>query len=288
VPGRRSTAALTWPVHLPDGDWARTLQTTWIEPGYLEPDASWCEPGGEPVTSLANGGAFGGKVATEVGDVARRLADEHGRPVRVLYSREDVVRLGPKRPPMAAGLHSDGTGVVRVVRTRGIADAIASVTPGLTVEEVDAAGPPTSTALRAAGWAEAAVLLASLGSAPDTVVAPNGATAIATVDDTGVHVHVRCGDPLDEVVLRSYCTGAAHMGLGWVRSEGLAVDAAGVPVDLTIRSFGILRSSETPPVTVEVEADGGPPINGSDAVFAAVAAAAWRHAGFPARWPSRV
>ena len=28
----------------------------------------------------------------------RRLADEHGRPVRVLLNREDVVRLGPKRP----------------------------------------------------------------------------------------------------------------------------------------------------------------------------------------------
>jgi hypothetical protein len=75
------------------------------------------------------------------------------------------------------------------------------------------------------------------------------------------------------------------MALGWVRSEGLAVDAAGVPVDLTIRSFGILRSSETPSVTVEVEPDAGEPVNGSDAVFAAVAAAAWRHAGFSPRWP---
>ena len=285
VQGRRSTAALTWPVAVPVGDWDRTLQTTWAEPGYLEPDASWCEPGGEPVTSLANGGAFGGKAATEVGDVARRLADEHGRPVRVLYGREDVVRLGPKRPPLAAGLRDDGTGVVRVLRTAGIADAIASVASELTVEEVDAAGPLTSTALRAAGWAEAAVLLASLRSAPDAVVAPNGAAATATIDDAGVHVRVRCGYPLDEVVLRSYCIGAAHMALGWVRSEGLAVDAAGVPVDLTIRSFGILRSSETPPATVEIEADEGPPINGSDAVFAAVAAAAWRHAGYPARWP---
>ncbi len=285
VQGRRSTAALDWPVPLPDGEWDRTLQTTWVEPGYLEPDASWCEPGGDPVTSLANGGAFGGKVATAVGDVARRLADEHGRSVRVLYAREDVVRLGPKRPPLAAGLRDDGTGLVRVVRTPGIADAIAAVAPALTVEEVDATGPPTSTALRAAGWAEAAVLLASLGAAPDTIVAPNGAAATATVDDGGVHVRVRCGDPLDEVVLRSYCVGAAHMALGWVRSEGLAVDAAGVPVDLTIRSFGILRSSETPPVTVEVERDEGPPVNGSDAVFAAVAAAAWRHAGYPSRWP---
>ncbi len=287
VQGRRSTAGLTWPVPVPEGDWDRTLQTTWVEPGYLEPDASWCEPGGEPVTSLANGGAFGGKVSSEVDAVARRLADQYGRAVRVLYSREDVVRLGPKRPPLAAGLRADGAGVVRVVRTPGIVDAIASVAPGLTVEEVDVAGPPTSTALRAAGWAEAAILLTSLGPGPDTVVAPNGSTATAAVDDGGVHVRVRCGELLDEVVLRSFCTGAAHMALSWVRSEGLAVDAAGVPVDLTIRSFGILRASETPPVTVEIETDDRPPINGSDAVFAAVAAAAWRHAGHPPRWPLR-
>ena len=137
------------------------------------------------------------------------------------------------------------------------------------MEEVDVAGPPTAVDVRAAGWAEAAVLRASLTDEPDTVVAPNGAVASATIDSGGVHVHVRCGDPLDEVVLRSYCTGAAHMALGWVRSEGIAVDEAGVPVDLTIRSFGILRAADTPAITVEIEPDDGPPVNGSDAVFAA-------------------
>jgi CO/xanthine dehydrogenase Mo-binding subunit len=285
VQGRRSTVGLTWPVDLPAGTWHRTLQTTWVEPAYLEPDASWCAPGGEPVTSLANGGAFGGKQTSEVAEVARRLADEHGTAVRVLYAREDVVRLGPKRPPVAAGVRADGSGVIRVARTPGIANAIESAAPGLTVEEVDVAGPPTSAALRGAGWAEAAVLLASLRDAPDTVVAPSGARATATVDDVWVRVHIRCGDPLDETVLRSYCTGAAHMALGWVRSEGLAVDAAEVPVDLTIRSFGIIRPTDMPPVTVEIEPDGGAPVNGSDAVFTAVAAAAWRHAGYPPRWP---
>jgi hypothetical protein len=285
IQGRRSTAPLTWPIELPPGEWHRSLQTTWVEPGYLEPDASWCAPGGQPATPLANGGAFGGKAASEVAAVARRLADEHGHPVRVLYTREDVVRLGPKRPPIAAGISADGTGVVRVRRTPGIAEAIAALAPGLLVEEVDVAGPPTSSALRAAGWAEAAILLASLDDGPDTVIAPGGGRATATVDASGVHVHVRCGDPLDEVVLRSYCTGAAHMGLGWVCSEGLAVDEAGVPVDLTIRSFGILRASDLPPIDVTIEPDDGPPVNGSDAVFAAVAAAAWRAAGHARRWP---
>src|SRR4029077_4424614 len=61
VQGRRTTAELSWPVALPAGDWDLTLQTTWVEPAYLEPDASWCLPGGEPVGPLANGGAFGGQ-----------------------------------------------------------------------------------------------------------------------------------------------------------------------------------------------------------------------------------
>ena len=108
VQGRRTTAGLRWPIEVPPGDWVRTLSTTWVEPAYLEPDASWCAPGGTPASPLANGGAFGGKLASQVGAVARRLADEHGRIVRVLLAREDVVRLGPKRPPLAAGIDPNG------------------------------------------------------------------------------------------------------------------------------------------------------------------------------------
>ena len=287
VPGRRSTVGLRWPLEVPPGPWARTLRTTGVEPAYLERAASWCHPGGEPASPLANGGAFGGKLTSEAAAVARRLADEHGRAVRVLLSREDAVRLGPKRPPVAAGVRADGTGVVRVVRTPGIAAAIASAGGGLDVEEVEVSGPPTSAALRGAGCAEASVLRAALGAGPDRVTTPAGAVAEATVTDAGVSVRVRAGTPLDTVVLRSYCIGAAHMALGWVRSEGIAVDAAGEPQDLTIRSFGILRSVDMPPVEVEIEPDDGPPVNGSDAVFAAVAAAAWRHEGFPPDWPVR-
>ena len=288
VQGRRTTASVRHPLAVPDGVWVRTLRTTWVEPAYLETDASWCEPGGEPVWPLANGGAFGGKAASPVGEVARRLADEHGRAVRVLLSREDAVHLGPKRPPVAAGIRADGTGVLHVVRTEGIVDAIRSVAPGLEVEEVDVAGPPTSSALRAAGWAEAAVLLAGLGDDPEvTITSPDGATATALVADDGIRVRVACGEPLDEVVLRSYCVGAAHMALGWVRSEGLAVDDDGVVHDLTIRSFGILRPAEMPPVEVVIEPGDGPPVNGSDAVFAAVAASAWIGQGCPSDWPTR-
>jgi CO/xanthine dehydrogenase Mo-binding subunit len=99
-------------------------------------------------------------------------------------------------------------------------------------------------------------------------------------------VDVECGAVLDEVVLRSYCVGAAHMALGWVRSEGLVVGADGVPLDLTIRSFGVLRAVDTPAIDVTILPSDDPPVNGSDAVFAAVAAAVWRHDGFPPRWPT--
>jgi xanthine dehydrogenase small subunit len=212
----------------------------------------------------------------------------------VVLSREDTVRLGPKRPPLAAGVRSDGTGVVRVVRTPGIAEAIQAVAPGFTVEEVDVPGPPTSSDLRAAGWAEALVLLAATATPPGKpveVTSPDGAWAqaeVTTGDDPRVRVTVRAGDPLDPVVLRSYCIGAAHMALGWVTSEGLAVDAAGEVHDLTIRSFGVLRAVDMPPVEVVVEPDDGPPVNGSDAVFAAVAAATWIAQGTPPAWPTAV
>lgn len=285
VQGRRTTEPLRWPLEVPDGDWVRTLRTTWVEPAYLEPAAAWCRPGDDPVCELANGGAFGAKSPVELvtlGRVARRLADRHGRPVIVAHSRDDAVRLGAKRPPVAGGVRADGTGVLRVVRTPGIAAAIEAVAPGLVVEEVDVVGPPTSAAVRAAGWAEAVALL----DVP-VVRAPSGATAHAGIAPDGtVRVSVACGDALDEVVLRSYVMGAAAMALGWVRSEAVGVDEAGTPLDVTVRSFGVLRAVDMPPIEVHLEPSEGPAVNGSDAAFAAVAIAAWRHAGFPERWPT--
>ena len=257
-----------------------------MEPAYLETDASWARPGEAAADPLANGGAFGGKTASPVATAAVELASEHGTPVRALWSREDSVRWGPKRPPIAAGVSADGSGVVRVARTIGIADAIRELAPRLRVEEVDVAGPPTSTALRASGWAEAAVLLAGLRGRAD-VRSPSGASAHADVDADGViRVRVECGEVLDAVVLRSYCIGAAHMALGWVTSEGIAVDEVGEVHDLTIRSFGILRAIDMPHVEVEIEPSDGPPVNGSDAVFAAVAAAVWIAQGCPQDWPT--
>ena len=288
VQGRRTTVDARPPLELPGGDWAATLRTSWVEPAYLEPDASWCEPGGEPASPLANGGAFGGKLDSPLPAIARALADRHGRAVRVLCGREDVVRLGPKRPPVAGGARADGSGVLRVVRTPGIAAAIASVAPDLVVDEVDVPGPPTSARPRAAGWAEATVLLAGARGQTGPVEDPQSrAVAQAELDADGVvHVRVDAGDPLDEVVLRSYAIGATHMALSWMASEGIAVDEAGMAHDLTIRSFGVLRAVDMPRVVVEILPGDGPPRRAGDAVFTAVAAAAWLHAGRPTDWPT--
>ena len=84
------------------------------------------------------------------------------------------------------------------------------------------------------------------------------------------------------------------MALGWVLTEGLAVDpVSGEIHDLTIRSFGILRAKDTPPIDVEIVDDPGAPRgHASDAVFAAVAAATWNtltdaEGTRPAAFPSR-
>lgn len=287
VQGRRTTVGHTWPLEVPDGDWAATVRTTWVEPAYLETDASWCAPGGEPAPIAANGGAFGAKASSPVSAAARRLADETGRPVLALASREDATRWGPKRPPVAGGVGPDGRGRLRVVRTPGIADAIRAVAPELVVEEVEVAGPPTSAAIRAAGWAEAVLLLAGARGEAGTVEAPNGAQATAEVTSDRIQVAVRCGEAIDPTVLRSYCIGAAHMAWSWLSSEALTVDGDGDVVDLTIRSFGILRAADMPTVEVDIEVASslGPAVNGSDAVFAAVAAAGWLALGTPRDLP---
>jgi aerobic-type carbon monoxide dehydrogenase small subunit (CoxS/CutS family) len=310
VQGRRTTIEERPPLPLPDlPPGGVRLATGWVEPAYLEPDASWCEPGGSPATPLANGGAFGGKESSRAPAAARELADRLRRPVRVVMSREDVVRHGPKRPPIAASAVLDGdTVTVRGSVVAGAEPAFAdAVTPyRLDVHQqwdgVSVAGPPVATHLRAAGAAEVAVLvegaLHEAGADRAALMADErgarvlldtcasvtgGAVAGARVrlDDSGalarVEVRVAAGDPLDDVVLRSYAVGATHMALGWVLSEGIAVDPdTGEVHDLTIRSFGVIRAKDTPPIDLTVVDDDGPPRSrSSDAVFAAVAAATW-------------
>ena len=297
VQGRRTTMTAQPPLldampARPDG--GVSLATSWVEPAYLEPDASWCAPGGEPASPLANGGAFGGKESSLAPRAARELADHFGRTVRVVYSREDVVRLGPKRPPIAAvALVRDGGILIDGVVARGAGPMPVWPAPdGVEVRaqwrEVDVAGPAVSWQLRAAGAAETAMLVSGALGRDIEVVTPSGARASASYGER-VHVTVAAGDPLDEVVLRSYAIGAAHMALGWVLRESIAVDPeTGEVHDLTIRSFGILRAGETPPIDVTIVDDDGPPrARSTDAVFAAVAAATWNALGNPVTLPAR-
>ncbi len=328
VQGRRTTIEDQPPLPLPERPLGGVrLATGWVEPAYLEPDASWCEPGGEAATPLANAGAFGGKESSVAPVAARQLADRLGRRVRVVLSREDVVRHGPKRPPIAASSVYDGDAVVvrgHVVKGGEAAFAGESMTPyRVNVDQrwdaVPVAGPPVATHLRTVGSAERAVLvegaLDEAGVDRTTLVRDERTAAVlldscASVDGgavAGARVHldaagalarvevrVAAGDPLDDVVLRSYAVGATHMALGWALSEGIAVDPdTGEVHDLTIRSFGVIRAKDTPPIEVTIVDDGGPARpRSSDAVFAAVAAAGWnavtradgaRPEAFPAR-----
>lgn len=321
VQGRRTTVAARPPLAIPPPPPnGVSLATSWVEPAYLEPDASWCRPGGAPTSPLANGGAFGGKEDSPAPRAARELADHFDRPVRVVFAREDVVRLCPKRPPLAATAVLDGD-TVRIEAQAAALVAVASAAHyGLEVDArvaaVAVAGPPVGR--MRAPWAETAVLiegaLAAAGFDRAThldraanpagkaravlldvcVASPEGAFAGASVTldgdgrPTAVRVAVAAGDPLDTVVLRSYCIGATHMALGWVRSEGLAVDpVSGEVHDLTIRSFGIVRPADMPEVIVDLVDDPRPPVaRSSDAVFAAVAAATWIALGMPDRWPA--
>jgi hypothetical protein len=308
IQGRNSTVPLSHPVAPADGAWALTLATTWVEPAYVEPDASWCRPGDAAATPLANGGAFGGKRHSPVPALATKLAEATGEPVRVLWRREDVVRLGPKRPPLGIALRPDGSGIIRVGRTPGSSDLAAltarieSLAPGLQVEVVDIVGPPIADDLRGAGWAEVLAALHVLeppASDPpgegagraDVRVPGQGRAAVDLRLDDGargrLEVDLWAGEVLCPVTLRSYALGAVHQALGLVWSEGIAVDDAGEPVDLTIRSFGILPARDMPEVVVRLHAQDGWPVNGSDAVFVATLAAAWIAEGRPAHWPTR-
>ncbi len=179
-----------------------------------------------------------------------------------------------------------------MIATSGIAEAVAAVAPGIEVVEHahPGVGPATSASIRAAGWAEAMVLVAGARGHLVPVTAPNGATASAEIIGDAssgpiIRATVSCGEVLDEVILRSYCIGAAHMAWSWVTGEALTVGDDGTIHDLTVRSFGVARAVDTPPIEIMIEAGQGESCNGSDAVFAAVAAATWLATGCVRDWP---
>ena len=263
--------------------WDRTLRTRGSSRATSSP-TSWCEPGVSD-RALANGAPSeaSGRAwsAPSPGDWPTN------RPAgRVLLSRRTScasARSARRSPPVSA----DGTGMLRAVRTPGLAAAVALAAPGIAVDEVDVPGPPTAVDWRGAGWVEAAVLLSSLRpDRPDQIRSPDGG------GDGGRRRHRRARHR--RLRARPRRGGAAlllHQGQphgprgGCARRAHRGGRAAGQPT-ITIRSFGILRAVDMPPVDVHIEASTGAPVNGSDAVFAAVAAAAWRQLGFPPEWPA--
>ena len=314
VQGRRTTADLTLAVGrfppLPAG--GVRLVTGWVEPAYLEPDASWCEPGGIPASPLANGGAFGGK-ETLGGRRAPPASWPTAPGARCACSSRARTSCGwgpndhrsrPPRCSTAPSWRCDGVVVGRPRRhLRQPVDWPYRVDESGTWERrvgcrahrprrtSAPSGSPNGSSCWRERWPRPGPTgPSSLGDERvartllDTCArAASGALAGARVelDEAGtiarVRVRVAAGDPLDDVVLRSYSVGAAHMALGWVLTEGIAVDPdTGEVHDLTIRSFGVIRAKDTPPIDVEIVDDAGPALaRSSDAVFAAVAAAAW-------------
>ena len=270
LPGRRTTIGLTWPLTLPVGDWADVAHH--MGRARLPRTARrGAFPVASPSDTLANGGAYAAK-RPKMFAKGRAVSQGNGQVVRVLYSREDVVRLGPKRPPVAAGVGHDGEGMSGCSGRRGHRRRPCFGGAHFTSKNRCCRTANVDSSARAAGWAGAAVLVAGASVQWSRRMAPRPRGR----DVSGMRVRVRCGDAIDRVVLHSYCIGAAPMALGWVRNGGIAVDEAGEPCDLTIRSFGILRAVDMPHVEVEIDDASGDTVNGPDAVFAAVAAAAWR------------
>ena len=212
-----------------------------------------------------------------------------GAPVRVLLDREDVVRLGPKRPPVAGGADADGRGRAAGGAHAGHRGAIASVAPLLVVEEVDVAGPPTSAELRAAGWAEATVLLAGA----------RGATGTGHRSRHAARWPRRRSAPTARPRPRRRRRGARRGRPPLLRHRRRPHGAVLGQLRGDRRRRGRRRPRPHDPVVRRAArrrhaADrgrGGPgrrpgPARGSDAVFVAVAAAAWLHLGCPVDWPT--
>ena len=171
----------------------------------------------------------------------------------------------------------------------GIAEAIASVAPGLVVEEVDVAGPAhvDRPAGRRAGPRRpccSPALAARRRRSPTRVT---GATAEAEIDDGGGARARRRR--------RAARRGRAALLLHRRRPHGAVV---GEPRGHRGRR-GRRRPRPHHPLLrrparrrharrsrSRSSPSAGPPVRGGDAVFAAVAAAAWLHLGCPPDWPT--
>jgi len=156
-------AALALSAHVVRGTW----RTQRIEHLYLEPEAAVCVPRPDGrlhlysqgqgvfddrrqvasflgvdedrvfVELVPNGGAFGGKEDMSVQAHAALLAHLTGRPAMVTLTREESIRLHPKRHPitMEYAVGCDGDGRLTGVKARMIGDSGAYASVGMKVLE---------------------------------------------------------------------------------------------------------------------------------------------------------
>ena len=276
VQGRSTGLSLSHPVAVPPRPVGPRAGRP---PGWSRPTSSRTHrgacPGGTPASPVGNGGAFGGQAALAGG----RRRPSAGRRARAT-GRGSSGRartwsaLGPKRPPVAGGIGADGTGVLRV----GIpGDGLRRRPPGPRWWPHGGLGGSRSGARagargRAAGLPRPACRGVGRGRRAGGRRAPTAAPP----GDPGAHRRPGGGDRTRAAAGRSPAAGPtarsrwrwtpgrarrgraplllpsapAHQALGWVRSEGIAVDADGSVQDLTIRSFGILQARAMPRVTV--------------------------------------
>ncbi len=159
--------------HVVSGEW----HTQRIEHLFLEPECALAEPGEQPgsfrlytqgqgifddrrqvaaflgieeddlfVELVPNGGAFGGKEDMSIQPHAALLAQMTGRPVKVLLSREESIRVHPKRHPisMRYKVGCDAEGHLTAVEAELLGDSGAYASVGAKVLERaagHAAGP---------------------------------------------------------------------------------------------------------------------------------------------------
>jgi len=88
---------------------------------------------------------------------------------------------------------------------------------------------------------------AAFGYAAQLVVMDRGTGDI----DEVVAVH-DVGRAMNPQLCEGQVQGSVHMGLGYALSEDFPADERGVPTNMTLRSLGILRPKDIPPITVQL------------------------------------
>ena len=246
------------PLDVPPGDWAARCARPGSSPAYLETDAVVVRARRRAGVAAGQRRRVRGKTASAiVGAVARRLADR-ARPAgagRCCRARTRCAS-GPKRPPIAGGVRADGTGVAagRAARraspppsppSRPGSPSRRSTSPGRRPRRTCGlrAGPRRSCCWPAAARSAGAGALADRG----------GGGGRASVDG-GV---AGAGRAAVTRSTRSCCAPTASAPPTW-RSAGCAARASPSTTtvrsrDLTIRSFGILRAVDTPPIDVAID-----------------------------------